>query len=691
MDLIQKRDDLKKWKERVFPLKTLQEKSLCLDQSSVVQKELFSHSSRFNIYQKCTELEKYVLKSIFVIGEGKIIFKDPLLDLDQIRPLLKTFVEIEAFYEGIGGIIGYQFLLIDSMVFSSKSAANTRHYLPPNYIDITKLTLDVREKIYLALQKLPEMGELYPLGGAADRLHLQHPITKKALPAAMMQFNQRSLLEILVEDVKAKEDLYQKLFAKKITIPIGIMTSHEKDNHNAILSLCKASNWFGKAKQDFFFFTQPSVPVVDEKGRWIVTKPYSVFLKPGGHGTIWKLAKQSGCLDWMKKQGKTKIMVRQINNPIAGLDYGLLAFYGYGVSKRYLFGFASCPRRVHSAEGVNVLVEKQEGLHYEYGISNIEYCEFKKYGIEDKPLNKGGLYSRFSSNTNLLFADLEAVENKVDSCPFPGALINFKPVLLPFSKQKIFAGRLESTMQNMADVFVEKIKQRQPSYTPQKTFVTYNHRNKTISTTKRVYSLNKDPIETPEKCFYDLLENHYDLLSNYCRFQLPKFVDLKTYLQKGPSFLFSYLPSLGPLYSIISQKIQGGVLHKRSEMVLNLSEILIQNITVKGSLCIQGEDLTSACILKNVKVQNKGVDYSKSHFWKGEIHRKESLQIILSKNSRLYIEDVSFLKGEKIFVREGQLVRINKKGITKTAYNSQAKGLWKYRFEKGYEIKLGLF
>ena len=59
-------------------------------------------------------------------------------------------------------------------------------------------------------------------------------------------------------------------------------------------------------------------------------------------------------------------------------------------------------------------------------LTNIEYCDFAKFGIQDLPLKEGEPYSRFSSNTNILFADLKAISAAVERAPFPGLLINLK-------------------------------------------------------------------------------------------------------------------------------------------------------------------------------------------------------------------------------------------------------------------------
>ena len=51
--------------------------------------------------------------------------------------------------------------------------------------------------------------------------------------------------------------------------------------------------------------------------------------------------------------------MRQISNPMAGVDTTLLALAGTGYLQRRAFGFMSCERVVGAAEGMNVLQEKK--------------------------------------------------------------------------------------------------------------------------------------------------------------------------------------------------------------------------------------------------------------------------------------------------------------------------------------------
>ena len=231
------------------------------------------------------------------------------------------------------------------------------------------------------------------------------------------------------------------------------MTSPEKDNHAHIVKICQNNEWFGRPKDSIKFFSQPLVPVVTIEGYWSTTDTQTQTLKPGGHGMLWKLALENGVFDWLAEHKRKKLLIRQINNPIAGVDNGLLAFTGLGCAENKTFGFASCPRVLNTPEGMDVLFEIPLNGKYEYRLSNVEYTEFEKNGIQDVPLEPGSRYSAFPCNTNILFADLQTVRHAAENFPIPGLLINMKNEA-PFidkegHKTQVKAGRLESTIRKM--------------------------------------------------------------------------------------------------------------------------------------------------------------------------------------------------------------------------------------------------
>lgn len=623
------------------------EKIAILDQQPAVSLFFQSHPFLSSFLVGLSPECELVLKKVAAINQADRLFagmRGTNAETAALRALIEKLIAIDRFYVEMGGIVGYQAKILE-LLKATSAPDKEANYHSPSFVDISEKTMLVKEMVQWGIDALDRMVEIYPLGGAADRLLLTDE-TGMELPAAKLPFAGKTLLEHLICDLQAREHLYFQKTGRSILTPIAIMTSYEKNNYAHVIEIFEKANWFGRPKERIRFFTQPLVPTVNQNGDWCLIGPLKPLLKPGGHGAIWKMARDEGIFDWCEKQGCQKALIRQINNPIAGLDYGLLAFIGYGCKKDMTFGFASCPRLIQAAEGINVLIERGKQIV----LTNVEYCDFAKFGIEDLPLKKGEPYSRFSSNTNILFADLQALKSAVDACPFPGLLLNLKNTAYTTEsgeKKEELMARLESTMQNIADVFVEE---KGDGMKTQATFVTYNERSKTISTAKRAYIQGGSLQETPENCFYDLLSENRNLLLK-CGFSLPLKRSLREYMEKGPDCVFLYHPSLGPLYSIIQQKIRGGSLLLGSELLLEMANVNAVHLQVNGSLQIRG-DQASSCILENVAIENRGVDWAASHpFWKMNLQRLETVQIILKGKSRFIAKDIC-LKGNQTFIVE---------------------------------------
>lgn len=646
---------LEKLHQRIKEVSSIGERLRHLDRHLAEVGLLAEYEKRFAPIGPWKEEEEWVIKQLVALeqtSQMKVAGKSGVLQI------VKSLLAADSFYQELGGLIGYQVEVLKRLGSQTSSAFQGASFQSPYFYDISGETPEVKEAILLGLEALPKTAEFYPLGGAADRLHLVDSATGCDLPAAKMVFSGFSLFEGLIRDLQAREYLYERVYGKKIIVPIGIMTSAEKDNHRLILEMCESKNWFGRPKESFRLFCQPLVPAVDEKGDWIWLGNEKLLLKPGGHGALWKLAQDEGVFSWLHSLGTEQLLVRQVNNPLAGVDSGLLAFLGLGVKHKMAFGFVSCPRLLRAAEGVNVLVERKEKAFVERVLTNIEYCDFARFGIEDAPLSPGGIYSRFTSNANILFGRLEDLQRAVALCPYPGLLINMKPASCAFEngeKKTITLGRLESTMQNMADVFVERHPLDSPSKT-ERTFVMYNHRRKTISTTKKAYTPGGAFQETPEQCFYDILEAARELLEGGCGFRLPPVRSIEETQSLGPAFTFLYHPALGPLYSIIREKLRKGCLSPNSELQIELADIELENLDLSGTLRILAKTpLQAKCRLKNVQVFNRGVNWPASlPFWKNEWKRFESCEILLEGKSEFVAEGVSFSQDQRWIVPDGK-------------------------------------
>lgn len=507
-----------------------------------------------------------------------------LLDSPQVLAHLR---EVERFYEPGGGIVGYHCLALE-LIEKNKHALEAPDLLQPQGFDIRD-TKAREPSLACGIDALEHLAFLCPIGGAGDRFGLVHPKTQEPWPLARLKFIGRPLLERLVLDIVALEGLFFEKKGQRIEIPIGLMTSEEKNNALHVREILEEAKYFGRSKTSFFLFNQPLVPVFNTKGKWVCGSE-GLHFKPGGHGMIWRSADVAGFFDYLDKLDKNYLLVRQINNPLAGIDDGLLAFLGIGIGHKKHFGFASCPRRVGAKEGMNVVRRENRT----YTLTNIEYTDFAHYGLQDEPNAEGSEMSVFPSNTNILFAEKQVIRKGLSNLPFPGPVLNFKG-------QE--TARVELMMQNIADTLGETFPHllREDELQQLSTFLTYNERLRTISVTKEQWTKEREKInETPVGALFDWLCLMQELLSR-CNIKTPN-LDKKTFESKVP-FLFDYRPALGPLFSQIEAKLCGGILEESSALILDISRVNIVNLSVSGSCKIFAPE--GACYLKNVTVRNK--------------------------------------------------------------------------------------
>ena len=654
-----------------------------------------------------TQEEEMALLQIFVLEQGDVIFEgfENAGDRKQaVKQLLTHLVTLDRFYQSLGGVIGYYTKVLELIDEQAHPKNAEIRFFPPPVRDITGENKEVKQAILDGISALEHMGELYVIGGAGDRLDLQDDATGSALPAARLPFLGATLLHGLIRDLQAREYLFYKLYKKQLTTPILLMTSEEKNNDREVEAILNAANWFSRPKSSFLRVVQPLTPVITADGDFAVSKPLELILKPGGHGVVWKIAEDQGGFDWMKQQGRDFLLVRQINNPLAGVDYGLVAPVGLGVRNKKAFGFASCPRQPEAAEGVNVLSERKTNHNFENTVTNIEYTDFAKHSK--------CLGAPLPANTNILFADIDAVRSAQKTLPIPGMLVNMKhevEILRGGKKCRIKGARLESTMQNIADALtdVSATSFAEHGREPNKTFVTLNAREKTISVTKKSFD-GKSMLETPPGAFYDLVKENLNLLS-LCGMTVATYTLPNQAILFGPAPLFTYNPHLGPLYSIIKQKIRGGSLAKHAELYLDIAEVDLENVNIDGSLHIIAEnplglkeengarqfsEACGRCSLQNVSVVNAGIDrFSENIFWKNSIRRNGLLKIVLQGHSEFEAKDCIFSKPQEIIVPAGKrcIAKMKDDGTVGFIFEDVKNGSWhwNYSITENAEIIIG--
>ncbi|KMS99348.1 hypothetical protein BVRB_2g045760 [Beta vulgaris subsp. vulgaris] len=673
-------------------------------------------------------------------GNGKIgVSKLMEEEIKALKKLLKTLTELERFYDCIGGIIGYQIRVLELLAESvhGKNMNSSQHMKEsmkcqfveihsPNGVDLRKDTEYASQAAMWGIEGLPHLGEIYPLGGSADRLGFVDPDTGECLPAAMLPYCGRTLLEGLIRDLQAREFLYFKLYGKQCITPVAIMTSAAKNNHERISSLCEKLQWFGRGRSTFQLFEQPLVPAINAMdGEWLVSEPFAPVCKPGGHGVIWKLAYDKGVFQWFHDHGRTGATVRQVSNVVAATDLTLLALAGVGLHHGKKLGFASCQRIPGATEGINVLVEKKEvGGKWAYGFSCIEYTEFEKFGIPGSSSSKS-LLSEFPANTNILYVDLHSVEqvgSRSDESSLPGLVLNIKKQIEYIDhygvKHSVSGGRLECTMQNIADDFCNTYPSR--CYGVKEdvldTFMVYNERKKVTSSAKKKRKQGGMSLhQTPDGALLDIMRNAYDLLS-YCDIKISEVGGNENYIKSGPPYLIFLHPALGPLWEVSRQKFHGGSISKGSELQIEIAEFFWKDVQLNGSLIIVADNVMGAmkadksgeplleyghrcarCKLQNVRVLNKGIDWESglNMYWRHEVHRNECLKVMLHGNAEFEAIDVT-LEGNHVFeVPDGHRLKITStnSGISKQlgpiedSKKDSGSWYWKYKMD-GAHVKL---
>ena len=638
---------------------------------------------------KAPTYERYLAYCLIAIDQGWII--ERFYGQDAWASVLEVLDAVEGFYASLGGVVGYQKEALSTL--QETPSFDSSIYVPPK-IDISAYTQDVQNWTFAAINYLPQLAFLYPIGGAADRLHLQDPATGQELPCACLQFNGETLLEKLFLDLEALEYLYYKLYGKTLRTPVALMTSKEKDNAQHIQRILEEKRYFSRPKDSIRLFCQPSTPVVTKEGMWCLKDPNTLLTKPSGHGAIWKQMQQENLFLWLKNQERTKAVVRQINNPVSRFDYSLMAFIGYGMLHDLDFGFASSHRKVGAKEGMNVLMEKPTSSGYRYALSTIEYCDFAKMGIEES-FSSQDTHSQFPANTNILFLDLDKVEKAATKTPFPGPIMNFKEYQVfsngGYQMQK--AARLETMMQNISEEIAEDSPQKKTGL--DRVFLTYNERYKTISTTKKALCRKKTSfLDTPERCFYDTLRNMQDLL-DACAIEHEKLPSFAKYLVENIPFALRYHPALGPLYSVIAQKIRKGSFLPGSSCVLNIAEVDIENLFLDGSVHIEAFSPTGCakktfstekagkCELHHVRIGNRGLIEKKGPtIWK-DLRYDERLLVQIEGNGEFCAERVAFQGNVSYFVPENRrLIVYQKNGEIKQKIEEITKASWSWRYEE---------
>ncbi|HRW58190.1 MAG TPA: hypothetical protein P5048_01065 [Chlamydiales bacterium] len=190
LDLIEKEKDLQKRFSKISALK---------ESYDLIQ--LFDLEERISLF------------SLFCLNPS--VQKKIPLEKEIYLKIAEQLIPVEKMLSSIGGIVGYFEKTCQLIDKNNQSIKELSEIQIPEILDLTQ-EKNYSEKMNLFIERLDEFVFIFPIGGAGDRLNLLDPKTQKPLPTAMLPFRGISLLEGMIDDLKAFEYLYFKTYNKQI-------------------------------------------------------------------------------------------------------------------------------------------------------------------------------------------------------------------------------------------------------------------------------------------------------------------------------------------------------------------------------------------------------------------------------------------------------------------------------------------
>jgi UDP-N-acetylglucosamine pyrophosphorylase len=137
------------------------------------------------------------------------------------------------------------------------------------------------------------------------------------------------------------------------SIPWYIMTSPE--NHQESVRYFQASDYFGYAPNDIFFFQQNVLPALDSIGRVLLSGKDEICLAPSGNGDVFASLKRSGALDDLRRRGVEWLFYYNVDNALIRvadpLFVGAAAHYNHPIATKVA-------EKAYPEEKVGILCQK---------------------------------------------------------------------------------------------------------------------------------------------------------------------------------------------------------------------------------------------------------------------------------------------------------------------------------------------
>ena len=199
----------------------------------------------------------------------------------------------------------------------------------------------------------------------------------------------KSLFELLADYLKEQGKKYG------VVIPWYIMTSNE--NNKQTIEFFEKHNYFGYEKdKNIFFFIQGELPMMDTKGKILLTEEGLIKLAADGHGGIYGALVKNGMTKKMREQGVKWVFIGGVDNCLVKMVDPILM--GISIDKKVGAAGKSLVK-ANPTEKVGVFCRK-DGRPYV-----IEYTEISKEMAEMVDENGELVYGESHILCNLFSLD----------------------------------------------------------------------------------------------------------------------------------------------------------------------------------------------------------------------------------------------------------------------------------------------
>ena len=175
-----------------------------------------------------------------------------------------------------------------------------------DYLDKAKLSNEQKEKFDKLGEEVIRSGKYAVVtmaGGQGTRLGHNGP---KGTFKLDVYGKGKYLFEILKDNLEEANKKYGTV------IPWYIMTS--KENNQATVDFLEKHNYFGYPKEAVTIFTQSELPLVDTKGKLLISKDMKIKEASDGNGGTYSSLRASGALADMKNKGIKWIFIGGVDN-----------------------------------------------------------------------------------------------------------------------------------------------------------------------------------------------------------------------------------------------------------------------------------------------------------------------------------------------------------------------------------------